>query len=237
VGVRRFVGFETDGDHRFLLGDFTVTHNSAVYQIPAMLHEGCCIVFSPLIALMQDQVAECQRRGIAASYINSRLEPDVVEERVMDFVAGAYKLFYVAPERLSVETFRQALAKAQVSFIAVDECHCVSRMGHSFRPDYMKLRQAADIVERATDRRPPLVMLTATCTKGIEDDIAVSLGATDYQVIIGDPIRGNLIYETITPPYSSWAEVRRLAEQHFHDPGRHLVYCGTRSASENAQGS
>lgn len=207
---------------------------SALFQIPAMLMEGTCIVFSPLIALMQDQVQECERRGIPASFINSRLEPEEVEERINDFVAGAYKLLYIAPERLSVRSFREALANATVSFIAIDEAHSVSRYGHAFRPDYMKLHVAGDIIEHATGKRPPLLMLTATCTAGIEEDIVRSLGVDreGCEIIVGDPIRPNLIYETIVPFGSPWTEIKSVARRRFGMEGRHLVYCATRGAAD-----
>lgn len=207
---------------------------SMLFQIPAMLMEGTCIVFSPLIALMQDQVQECERRGIPASFINSRLDQHEIEERVNDFVSGAYKLLYVAPERLSVRSFRDAMSQATISFIAVDEAHSVSRYGHAFRPDYMKLHIAGDIIERATGVRPPTLMLTATCTAGIEDDIVKSLGVDrdGCEIIIGDPIRKNLIYDTIVPLYSPWGEIKNVARDRFGIPGRHLVYCATRGATD-----
>ena len=207
---------------------------SMLFQIPAVLLPGTCLVFSPLIALMQDQVTECDKRGIPATFINSRLEPEEVEQRVNDMIAGAYKLVYIAPERLSVRSFRDAIANTEISFIAIDEAHSVSRYGHAFRPDYMRLHVAGDIVQQATGKRPPCLMLTATCTSGIEDDIIKSLGVDrdGCEIIVGDPIRPNLIYDTIIPMSSPWGLVQTIANQRFGIPGRHLIYAATRAATD-----
>ena len=440
---------------------------SLAFQIPALLFDGTCLVFSPLIALMQDQAHDCERRGIPVSFINSQLTPAEVTERIEAFVAGQYKLLYVAPERLGVRAFRDALGRATVSMIAVDEAHChppstpitmadgssrridevdigdavlscgddgvlrarrvlqhrrveigarkllrvttstgaleitddhevyaldgggnqvtipagrlrvgatvvclaeeihsawrclaeeihsawrdsgaeatppahpgaaegavrssipdsnegvcalgsgaraehggrrvrwaephgepeaasarsgsgfvvgyarvegvevleprdherdgssgrdyrlvhsltieedhryfaggvctrncASRWGSDFRPDYAKLHQAGDIIEQSVGKRPLTLMTTATCTRGIEADIARSLHVDGYQRIVGDPIRPNLVYSTVRPYASPWYELKRIAEQRFRAPGRHIVYCSTRKATE-----
>ena len=111
---------------------------SLCFQLPALLCEGTALVFSPLIALMKDQCFDCDTRGIPASYVNSHLSDTESAQRLKRFVAGEFKVFYVAPERMRSDPFRRALKDANISFVVADESHCASIFSNSFRPDYKR---------------------------------------------------------------------------------------------------
>lgn len=205
---------------------------SVCFQIPAMLREGCAIVISPLIALMKDQVDGANRRGIKASFVNSSLSQEEVSRRLSDFASGAFKLLYVAPERITSNQFRAALANATVSFIVVDEAHCASMWGHDFRPAFARIHEISSMLWQAHDTRPPIIAVTATATADIESDIATAVGmGEEYVRIVGDPIRPNLHYETESSSHSEWSSVMRVARRRFDIPGKHLVYAGTRNGA------
>jgi len=114
---------------------------SLVFQLGALLREGLTLVVSPLIALMKDQVDALERRGIAATYINSALPVSEQNARLQRLAQGAYRLVYVAPERLRSVPFLNALQSQKIGLLAVDEAHCISEWGHDFRPDYLHLAE------------------------------------------------------------------------------------------------
>lgn len=167
---------------------------SILFQLPPIVLGGVSIVISPLIALMKDQADDCVARGIPASFVNSHLTDDEIEARFAGLAANKFRVFYVAPERIDTPKFKQALSKAKVVLIAVDEAHCVSRLGHDFRPAYQRIQTLANFLTIG-DQRPPILAVTATATKEIEDDIGVGCGMMPgYKRIVGDPTRHNLKY-------------------------------------------
>lgn len=205
---------------------------SVCFQIPAMLKDGCAIVVTPLIALMKDQVDNANKRGIPASFVNSHLDPEEIQDRLDNFVGGAYRLLYVAPERLNSKPFRDALQRATVSYIVVDEAHCASMYGHDFRPAYSRIHEISSLLWEATETRPPIIAVTATATKGIEDDIATALGMNEeYVRVVGDPVRHNLSYEVRKPYGSDFTEVRNIMRNRIGILGRHLVYASTQKGA------
>src|SRR5690606_36415156 len=112
---------------------------SICFQIPALLFDGVTLVISPLISLMKDQVDTLQNLGISASFINSSLSPGEVERRIKQTAESAYKILYIAPERLGAAAFLEMIRGLRVSFMAIDEAHCVSQWGHDFRPSHRRI--------------------------------------------------------------------------------------------------
>jgi len=145
---------------------------SITFQVPALAQEGTCIVITPLIALMKDQVQNLRHRGIRASAIHSDMAHDDVLRILENAVFGAVKLLYVSPERLSSELFLKKLEHMQVSFICVDEAHCISQWGYDFRPSYLAIGKIRSIVPQA-----PILALTATATPLVINDICDKLSS------------------------------------------------------------
>ncbi|MBI4880508.1 MAG: RecQ family ATP-dependent DNA helicase [Planctomycetes bacterium] len=139
---------------------------SLCYQLPALLLEGVTVVLSPLIALMQDQVDQLRRLGVAATFINSSLDRRERAARLAAVVAGAERLLYVTPERFRNEEFVAALGSVRVPLLAVDEAHCVSAWGHDFRPEYGRVGRVRELL-----LDPPTIALTATATPATQQDI------------------------------------------------------------------
>lgn len=202
---------------------------SLIYQLTALCLPGATLVLSPLIALMKDQVDSLVRRGIAATYINSTLAAAEQERRLQAMAAGAYRLVYVAPERLRSAPFLAALRGLAVSLIAVDEAHCISQWGHDFRPDYLHIAAARSLLGE-----PLTAALTATATPDVQDDIVRRLGLERAERIITGFNRANLGFEVrYTPELPAKLEaLRDLLRQHATAQGGCIVYVGTRSDAE-----
>ena len=149
----------------------TGSGKSLIYQLAALKFTGLTLVISPLIALMKDQVDGLTHRGIPATYINSALPSSEQNKRLRKLFQGAYRLVYVAPERLRSAPFLDALYSQKVSLLAVDEAHCISEWGHDFRPDYLHIATA-----RGSMGHPLTVALTATATPQVQQDIVRLLG-------------------------------------------------------------
>ena len=160
---------------------------SLCYQIPALVRPGLTLVVSPLIALMQDQVAALERLGIAAALVNSMLTSAEIDERLRRAAAGQLKLLYIAPERFDSGPFRRALQRMSVGMVAIDEAHCVSEWGHDFRPSYLRLRRVWPEIGQ-----PPLLALTATATPEVRRAIVKELGLRRPRVIVRGFDRPNL---------------------------------------------
>jgi len=156
---------------RLLLVAPTGGGKSLVYQLPALLLEGTTLVVSPLIALMHDQIAALEARGVPATYLASTLEPAEARRRVGAAARGEYRLLYVAPERLPNANFRALLAQLRCPLVAIDEAHCISEWGHDFRPDYMAI---GDLLRALPDAR--VLACTATATPVVRDEILARLG-------------------------------------------------------------
>ena len=156
---------------RLLLVAPTGGGKSLVYQLPATILPGTTIVVSPLIALMQDQVAALLARGVAATYLASTLDGDEIRTRLARLAAGEYDIVYVAPERLGVGVFAEIASQIRVPLIAIDEAHCISEWGHDFRPEYLAI---GDLLRRMPRAR--VLACTATATPVVRDEILARLG-------------------------------------------------------------
>ena len=149
---------------------------SITFQVPALSMEGVCLVVTPLIALMKDQVQHLQRLGIRAEAIYSGLQQNDILRILENCIFGGVKLLYVSPERLSSPLFQTKLRHMHISFITVDEAHCISQWGYDFRPSYLEIAKIRDIHPEA-----PVLALTATGTPAVVDDIILKLKARDKQ--------------------------------------------------------
>jgi ATP-dependent DNA helicase RecQ len=168
---------------RMLLVAPTGGGKSLTYQLPAALLPGTTLVISPLIALMHDQVASLQACGVPATFLASTLDGEEVRRRMRDIAAGAYKLVYVAPERLTFAGFRGLLSRVVVPLVAIDEAHCISEWGHDFRPEYMQIGQFI----RALSGTTRVLACTATATPVVRDEILAKLhlGPETAQIVRG----------------------------------------------------
>lgn len=166
---------------------------SICYQIPALLLPGITIVISPLISLMKDQVDALETAGIPAAYINSSLTYREAEKRMEAAANGAYKLLYLAPERLDSPEFFHTLKKLNISLFAVDEAHCISQWGHDFRPSYLRIARLINELPS----RPVTLALTATATPSVRDDIRQSLSIFQENEYVAGFQRSNLSFQVV----------------------------------------
>ncbi len=204
---------------------------SLIFQLSALLREGLTLVVSPLISLMKDQVDTLTRRGIAATYINSALPVGEQNVRLQRLAQGAYRLVYVAPERLRSVPFLTALRGQKIGLLAVDEAHCISEWGHDFRPDYLHLAEA-----RRRLGNPLTVALTATATPQVQDDIVRLLELGEATRIVTGFNRSNLYFEVRYTPGPA-AKLRALAELLSRpETDAVIIYTGTRRDAEEVAG-
>ena len=203
---------------------------SICYQLPAMGLPGFALVVSPLISLMKDQVAALVHSGVPAAYINSSLTPAQQREVLQRVDTGAYKLIYVAPERLMAPDFLRLAQKGGVSLVAVDEAHCVSQWGQDFRPSYLDI---APFLEKLP-QRPVVGAFTATATGQVQADIEKLLLLQDPLRVTTGYDRPNLYFE-VARPKDKDAWLRHFLAGHEGQSG--IIYCATRKAVEAVCGS
>jgi ATP-dependent DNA helicase RecQ len=168
---------------------------SLCYQLPALARPGTALIVSPLIALMKDQVESLQRRGIAAARLDSTLSASETAQLFVDMTAGKLKLLYIAPERLSNESFLARLRRMKISLLAIDEAHCISEWGHNFRPEYLRLAAVA----REFNLHPVLA-LTATATPAVARSIRESFDIAEADHVQTSFHRPNLHLEIVPAP-------------------------------------
>ena len=198
---------------------------SLCYQVPALLRSGTAVVVSPLIALMQDQVAALHEAGVRAAFLNSSLEwreALAVEQRAR---AGGLDLLYMAPERLTTERGLALLEALDLSLFAIDEAHCVSQWGHDFRPEYLQLAQLAE-------RWPsvPRIALTATANEATRQEMIARLGLRDARVFVSSFDRPNIRYRIAPKDQPRRQLLRLIQEEHSGQSG--IVYCLSRKSVE-----
>lgn len=158
---------------------------SICFQLPALVMDGLCLVISPLIALMQDQVQQLKGRGIRAAALTSHQSRNEIEQILLNARNGMYKLLYLSPERLQSNLFQHYLADLNLSFIAIDEAHCISEWGHEFRPSYR-------LIPEALPTNVQMAAVTATATPEVQTDISSVLNMKQVKLITGDFVRPNL---------------------------------------------
>lgn len=192
---------------------------SICYQIPGLAMEGICLVISPLIALMEDQIAHLKSKNIRAIAINSSMSKRQIDIALDNAIYGDIKFLYVSPERLKTHLFKARFAKMNVNLIAIDEAHCISQWGYDFRPSYLEIEALREIHPKT-----PFLALTATATKEVVIDIQEKLAFKTRHVIRKSFERKNLTYNT----FLTNNKVNRI--EHFiqQNKGCGIIYCSTR---------
>jgi ATP-dependent DNA helicase RecQ len=201
---------------------------SLCYQLPALIQEGTAIVVSPLIALMKNQVDAIRslssENGVA-HVLNSSLTKTEIAQVKKDITSGLTKLLYVAPESLTKEEYVAFLQTVPISFVAIDEAHCISEWGHDFRPEYRNLKH---IIKQLGD--VPIIGLTATATPKVQEDILKNLDMTDATTFKASFNRPNLYYEVRTKTKNIESDIIRFIKQHKGKSG--IIYCLSRKKVE-----
>jgi len=197
---------------------------SLCYQLPALVLEGTCLVISPLLALMKDQVQQLKSKGIEAEYLSSELDEAQEEEIYGRCIEGLTKLLYVSPERLQNKNFLERIDEISISFIAVDEAHCISEWGQDFRPSYQNIKNF-----RNQFKSVPCLALTATATPKVIDDIKLKLGFNQYLIFKKSFKRDNIsiFIDEVSDKY------QRVLDLLKHNQNSGIIYTRTRKEAEN----
>ncbi|MCK9227702.1 MAG: DNA helicase RecQ [Syntrophorhabdaceae bacterium] len=230
-GYDRFRPHQEEIINNLLAGNdiFTVMHTgsgkSLCYQVPSVILPGTCIVISPLIALMQDQVESVRQLGIRAGFLNSMLLPDDALEIERAVTNGDLDLLYVAPERLMTEGFLAFLKTIEVSLFAIDEAHCVSQWGHDFRPEYLRLGILAEMFPDV-----PRIALTATADEFTRKDIIEKLNLDGARHFLSGLDRPNISYTVELKNNEKLQLLSFIRDRHQGESG--IVYCTTRNKTE-----
>ena len=202
--LEKYWGFDEFRDSQKRIIDFVLQKKDVVallptgggkslcYQLPAVLMEGTCLVISPLIALMEDQVSKLIKRGIKAAYINSSLHSKDIDRILDNVIYGNIKILYLSPERLNTTLFLDRFKKMNISFVAVDEAHCISEWGNDFRPQYKNISRI-----RTLNKDLSFIALTATATPEVVEDIEEQLSFKESNKIQKSFIRNNINYSVI----------------------------------------
>ncbi len=192
---------------------------SVCFQVPAMAQEGLCIVVSPLIALIQDQVESLKRKGIKAIALTGGIPFNELLDLLDNCLYGGYKFVYLSPERLQQELVQEKIRQMNVNLVAIDEAHCISQWGHDFRPAYLECAQLRKLLPQT-----PVIALTATATDRVADDIIESLRLTAPTVVKDSFARSNIAFKIL------WEQDKhyRLAQLCSQIEKSGIVYVGTR---------
>ena len=198
---------------------------SVCFQVPALMMEGVTIVISPLISLMKDQVTTLVQQGVSAAYINASLTFEQYKKVLFNTRQGKYKIIYVAPERLVVDSFIEICNSLTISMVAVDEAHCVSQWGQDFRPSYLNIKRFIDNL----NRRPIICAFTATATKEVKEDIIRILELRNPEIVTTGFDRPNL-YFSVMKPQDKDKMLLKLINERKDRTG--IVYCISRKSVE-----
>jgi ATP-dependent DNA helicase RecQ len=235
--LKKTFGFsQFRGEQELIIQNTLKGHNSFVlmptgagkslcYQLPAIIMEGTAIVISPLIALMKNQVDQLIAFGVNAQFLNSSLTKAEINKVKAEVLRGEVKLLYIAPESLNKQDNLNFLQQAKISFVAIDEAHCISEWGHDFRPEYRKIRSIIETI----NEKLPIIALTATATPKVQQDIQKTLNLEDAQIFKSSFNRKNLYYE-IRSKVDIDKQLIRFIKSHSGKAG--IIYCLSRKRVE-----
>ncbi len=195
---------------------------SLCYQVPALAKEGLCLVISPLIALMQDQVNRLKEQDVPATCIHSGMQFNEVKRTLDNAMNGTYKLLYVSPERLQTRLFGEYMTEFDVNLIAVDEAHCISQWGHDFRPSYLKIASLRDVFPKT-----PILALTATATTDVQADIVKQLQLREPVLFKQSFARDNIFYDV------RYSENKNADTVNNVNQRCSIIYCRSRKQTES----
>jgi ATP-dependent DNA helicase RecQ len=198
---------------------------SLCFQLPALIRNGLTIVVSPLIALMKDQVDALRTTGIPATYLNSTLDREEAKARWRGLHRGEYRMLYVAPERLMLDTFLERALNWDIAQFAIDEAHCISEWGHDFRPEYRELKKLRRHLPDV-----PIMALTATATERVRADIIKELKLREPRAYVASFNRPNLNYRVV-PKSAAYEQLLGFIRERPNDSG--IVYCASRKGAES----
>jgi ATP-dependent DNA helicase RecQ len=198
---------------------------SLCFQLPALTRQGLTIVVSPLISLMKDQVDALQTSGIPATYLNSTLDRKEAMARWRGLHRGLYRMLYVAPERLMLDTFLERAVNWNIAQFAIDEAHCISEWGHDFRPEYRELKKL-----RTHFPDVPMMALTATATERVRADVVKQLKLREPRCYVASFNRPNLTYRVV-PKAAPYEQLLELIRSRPDDSG--IIYCASRKSAES----
>ncbi len=198
---------------------------SLCFQLPALVRPGLTVVVSPLIALMKDQVDALTAAGVPATFLNSTLGEKAARERLRGIYNGEYRLLYVAPERLMVDSFLQKLREWNVALVAIDEAHCISEWGHDFRPEYRQISKLREELPGV-----PFMALTATATERVKADIVSQLNFSGEHVFVGSFNRANLSYRVLQKD-RAFSQIVGFLRGRRGESG--IIYCSSRKGAES----
>ncbi|HRG38512.1 MAG TPA: RecQ family ATP-dependent DNA helicase, partial [Bacteroidia bacterium] len=229
-GYSEFRPMQEDIIHAALEGKDTLAllptggGKSICFQVPAMAKTGLCLVISPLIALMKDQVENLTKKGIKAIAITSAMHKQEIDIALDNCVHGAVKFLYVSPERLETEIVKVRLQKMTINLIAIDESHCISQWGYDFRPSYLKLANLRELLPNI-----PVIALTATATPDVVKDIQEKLEFKKAHVIQKSFERKNLNYVVLNEE----DKLQRLVKIIKNVKGSGIVYARNRKKTQD----
>ncbi len=224
-GYGQFRPLQEDIIHSVLAGKDTLAllptggGKSICFQVPALAKEGICLVITPLIALMKDQVEQLNKRGVSALAVYSGMNRREIDIALDNCVYGQVKFLYLSPERLLTELFQERVKRMKVSLLAVDEAHCISQWGYDFRPPYLQLAALRELLPGV-----PVIALTATATEAVRQDIQEKLQFKVQNVFVKSFARSNLSYSCL---YTE-NKTERLLEMLKRLPGQSIVYVRSR---------
>src|SRR5438034_5030533 len=198
---------------------------SLCFQLPALTRDGLTIVVSPLISLMKDQVDALQTSGIPATFLNSTLDRDEAKGRWRGLHRGEYRMLYVAPERLMLETFLERALNWNIAQIAIDEAHCISEWGHDFRPEYRELKKLRTHLPEV-----PMMALTATATERVRGDIVKQLHLREPRCYVASFNRPNLTYR-VAAKSGAYEQILSFVGARPRESG--IIYCQARKTAES----